>query len=69
VQKFTELEYLIVGLVSTVPAFLIPLFLVGKVLVTPSCFLFTSSHEELLVVVDDNCNELTPSVTFFRQMV
>ena len=31
VQRFTELEYLILGLVSTVPAFLIPLFLVGKV--------------------------------------
>jgi cycloeucalenol cycloisomerase len=31
VQRFTELENLLVGLVSTVPAFLIPLFLVGKV--------------------------------------
>ncbi|CAN6340496.1 unnamed protein product [Urochloa humidicola] len=29
-ERFTELEYLILGLVSTVPAFLIPLFLVGK---------------------------------------
>ncbi|RLN28119.1 cycloeucalenol cycloisomerase [Panicum miliaceum] len=29
-KTFTEVEYLIVGLVSTVPAFLIPLFLVGK---------------------------------------
>ncbi|CAL4910497.1 unnamed protein product [Urochloa decumbens] len=28
--RFTELEYLILGLVSTVPAFLIPLVLVGK---------------------------------------
>ena len=28
---FTELEYLILILVSTVPTFLIPLFLVGKV--------------------------------------
>jgi cycloeucalenol cycloisomerase len=32
VQRFTELEYLILGLVSTVPAFVIPLFLVGKVI-------------------------------------
>ncbi|VAI02442.1 unnamed protein product [Triticum turgidum subsp. durum] len=30
VLSFTELEYLVLGLVSTVPAFLIPLFLVGK---------------------------------------
>ncbi|PWZ16974.1 Cycloeucalenol cycloisomerase [Zea mays] len=30
VERFTELEYLILGLVSTVPAFVIPLFLVGK---------------------------------------
>ncbi|KAL5660220.1 hypothetical protein ACJX0J_027345, partial [Zea mays] len=29
-ERFTELEYLILGLVSTVPAFVIPLFLVGK---------------------------------------
>uniref|UniRef100_A0A8R7Q1H0 Uncharacterized protein n=1 Tax=Triticum urartu TaxID=4572 RepID=A0A8R7Q1H0_TRIUA len=29
-ESFTELEYLVLGLVSTVPAFLIPLFLVGK---------------------------------------
>nr|CAB3460100.1 unnamed protein product [Digitaria exilis] len=29
-ERFTELEYLILGLVSTVPAFFIPLFLVGK---------------------------------------
>ncbi|EAY80703.1 hypothetical protein OsI_35887 [Oryza sativa Indica Group] len=29
-ERFTELEYLVVGLVSTVPAFVIPLFLVGK---------------------------------------
>jgi len=29
-ERFTELEYLVLGLVSTVPAFLIPLFLVGK---------------------------------------
>nr|CAD1819979.1 unnamed protein product [Ananas comosus var. bracteatus] len=30
-ERFTELEYLILGLVSAVPAILIPLFLVGKV--------------------------------------
>ncbi|WVZ96099.1 hypothetical protein U9M48_041780 [Paspalum notatum var. saurae] len=29
-ERFTELEYLIVGLVSAVPAFVVPLFLVGK---------------------------------------
>uniref|UniRef100_A0A453MBN8 Cycloeucalenol cycloisomerase n=1 Tax=Aegilops tauschii subsp. strangulata TaxID=200361 RepID=A0A453MBN8_AEGTS len=29
-ERFTELEYLVIGLVSAVPAFLIPLFLVGK---------------------------------------
>uniref|UniRef100_A0ACD5W9G1 Uncharacterized protein n=2 Tax=Avena sativa TaxID=4498 RepID=A0ACD5W9G1_AVESA len=29
-ERFTELEYLVLGLVSTGPAFLIPLFLVGK---------------------------------------
>ncbi|XP_062182579.1 cycloeucalenol cycloisomerase-like [Phragmites australis] len=29
-ERFMELEYLILGLVSTVPAFVIPLFLVGK---------------------------------------
>ncbi|CAN6336207.1 unnamed protein product [Urochloa humidicola] len=29
-EGFTELEYLVVGLVCTVPVFLIPLFLVGK---------------------------------------
>ncbi|XP_020107608.1 cycloeucalenol cycloisomerase-like isoform X1 [Ananas comosus] len=29
-ERFTELEYLILGLVSAVPAILIPLFLVGK---------------------------------------
>ncbi|XP_044985815.1 cycloeucalenol cycloisomerase-like isoform X2 [Hordeum vulgare subsp. vulgare] len=29
-ERFTELEYLVIGLVSTVPAFLIPLFIVGK---------------------------------------
>ncbi|WVZ96100.1 hypothetical protein U9M48_041781 [Paspalum notatum var. saurae] len=29
-RRFTELEYLILGLVSTVPAFVIPLFFVGK---------------------------------------
>ncbi|THU50554.1 hypothetical protein C4D60_Mb06t21470 [Musa balbisiana] len=29
-EKFTELEYLILGLVSAAPAFLIPLLIVGK---------------------------------------
>ncbi|URE29971.1 hypothetical protein MUK42_06153 [Musa troglodytarum] len=29
-ERFTELEYLIIGLVSSVPAFLIPLLIVGK---------------------------------------
>jgi hypothetical protein len=32
VQSFTELEYLVLGLVSTVPAFVIPLLFVGKVI-------------------------------------
>lgn len=31
-QDFMELEYLLVGLVSVVPAFVIPLFFVGKVI-------------------------------------
>ncbi|KAH1255099.1 Cycloeucalenol cycloisomerase [Glycine max] len=30
-EKFTELEYLLIGLVSAVPAFVVPLLLVGKV--------------------------------------
>lgn len=30
-QNFTELEYLLLGLVSAVPSFLIPMLLVGKV--------------------------------------
>ncbi|KAL5077367.1 hypothetical protein RYX36_016351 [Vicia faba] len=29
-EKFTELEYLLIGLVSALPAFLIPMLLVGK---------------------------------------
>uniref|UniRef100_A0A453PU72 Uncharacterized protein n=1 Tax=Aegilops tauschii subsp. strangulata TaxID=200361 RepID=A0A453PU72_AEGTS len=29
-ESFTELEYLVLGLVSTVPAFVIPLLFVGK---------------------------------------
>jgi hypothetical protein len=35
VQRFTELEYLVLALVSTLPAFLIPLFFVGKVIWHP----------------------------------
>uniref|UniRef100_A0A453PUA6 Uncharacterized protein n=1 Tax=Aegilops tauschii subsp. strangulata TaxID=200361 RepID=A0A453PUA6_AEGTS len=31
-ESFTELEYLVLGLVSTVPAFVIPLLFVGKVI-------------------------------------
>ncbi|KAL5998153.1 Bifunctional protein GlmU [Asimina triloba] len=30
-ESFTELEYLLLGLVSAVPSFLIPLLMVGKV--------------------------------------
>lgn len=30
-QSFTELEYLLIGLVSAVPAFLLPMLFVGKV--------------------------------------
>ncbi|BBH03684.1 cyclopropyl isomerase [Prunus dulcis] len=30
-QSFTELEYLLIGLVSAVPAFLLPMLFVGKI--------------------------------------
>jgi hypothetical protein len=39
VQNFKELEYLLLGLVSAVPAILIPIFIVGKV---TSFFICTS---------------------------
>lgn len=46
-QRFTELEYLVIGLVSTMPAFVIPLFLVGKVIWQ----LVPSTSEDLLDVI------------------
>lgn len=38
-QNFKELEYLLLGLVSAVPAVLIPIFIVGKV---TFCYICTS---------------------------
>lgn len=37
-QSFTELEYLLLGLVAAVPSFLIPLLFVGKVNYSLGCF-------------------------------